>query len=179
MDEFKICPQCKNYMQAIDTENTLVDTCLNCWGVFFDFGEMKTLIDTIDIPLESSQSIVRGDDLADHINEPYVCPKCQDIMTEKEYLYDSWIHIDFCQKCYGVYLNKWEFDEIDKYVNSLENTTEWRNHIIQGEKLGYEADKIAKEKIDLIKKEIDDLYKTDNILGLNHVVDFVVDKFVL
>jgi Zn-finger nucleic acid-binding protein len=45
-------------------------------------------------------------------------------MIEKEYYYDSGIHINACQKCNSVFLDQNELEEIKAYAESSDRSVE-------------------------------------------------------
>ena len=40
------CPKCGGDMEEIDLAHILVDKCKNCKGIFFDHGELETLLES-------------------------------------------------------------------------------------------------------------------------------------
>jgi hypothetical protein len=86
--------------------------------MFFEFDELKTVLkNTLN---EKFTELYAWDNVSDHTSE-YNCPKCDEIMKEEEFGFNSWIHIDRCNICMSIFLNGNESWEINRYLSSLES----------------------------------------------------------
>jgi Zn-finger nucleic acid-binding protein len=99
----KICPECKHAMGEYDRWWIIVDECSYCSWIFFDYNELKWVIDSTPDYSEKFEKIQRWDNISDHPQTLYPCVTCWKDMKERTYLYDSWIHIDFCEDCFSIY----------------------------------------------------------------------------
>ncbi|MBN2212190.1 MAG: zf-TFIIB domain-containing protein [Sedimentisphaerales bacterium] len=91
----KNCPECGRRAVVVMVDDVLVDCCPSCQGIWFDPGELKTLMHTDkDIP---------SDDLK-HRESRHTCPVCRTRMTEYVYLRPHNLLVDRCPKGHGVYL---------------------------------------------------------------------------
>ena len=176
-ETIRLCPGCGAEMNEVFKWSMAIDVCTKCEGAFFDFKEMSSVIETTESTKDVSKEILKWDDNLDHEGKHLTCAGCQTPMTEKEYLYNSWVYINFCEKCYSAYLDKGELEEIKNYVTSLDQSVEW----IEMEKkwLAF-ADTINKQTQESylkLRKELDGMYWTDNLIWMNRVVDFIFNRF--
>jgi Zn-finger nucleic acid-binding protein len=115
----RICPQCDAALETICLdlkEPFFIERCKSCYGLFFDPGEIETL-------LESSVSNVFNINLEyiDNINNDryqkskkvkYVpCPVCKTLMNRVNYKHRSGVVIDQCSK-HGVWLDNGEITHL-------------------------------------------------------------------
>lgn len=112
----RICPECKKPMQILDVglpeKPFYIDRCEKCLGLFFDTGELDTLLN------ESVQGIhtlnhVRISELknAAPINREEIryrpCPECKKLMNRQNYGGTSGVIADRCRD-HGVFLDAGE-----------------------------------------------------------------------
>ncbi len=43
------CPTCSNLMIVVEHEQIELDYCVNCFGVWFDAGELGLLLETMEL----------------------------------------------------------------------------------------------------------------------------------
>ena len=108
----RICPECRQSLQtiALDAADTLhIERCASCFGLFFDPGEIETLLDSAVAPVLTvnlellgniNQDRYRRDDTVKYLK----CPVCQILMNRVIYGYRSGVVIDHC-KSHGVWLD--------------------------------------------------------------------------
>ena len=162
-----------------DNGGVLVDFCKSCEGVFLDFGEIVELAKDGTKLKKKVKKIQTGDKQKDHEQSVYVCPNCEFDMEEREYAFDSGVYVDWCQNCDGMYLNKGELRELKSYLSSIHGgSIESRKNIKKGTLLlqKYQVEHEEKDKIN--KKEIDDLYGSDDIPVINGIVERLIDVFI-
>ena len=97
-----MCPCCGAGMVRIRSGETELDFCLDCHSMWFDRGELKTLLnEKKDIPSDHLRS--RG--------SKYDCPHC-DNTPMREYVFKNPhnLLVDACPKCHGVLLEEDEFE---------------------------------------------------------------------
>jgi Zn-finger nucleic acid-binding protein len=115
----RICPQCDIPLQTINLKQVgafEIERCSTCFGLFFDPGEIETL-------LESSVSGVFDINfqLLGHINQEryrkpgkvkYIkCPACRVLMNRINFAHRSGVIIDRC-KMHGVWLDNGEITHL-------------------------------------------------------------------
>jgi Zn-finger nucleic acid-binding protein len=80
-----------------------IDYCLGCDGIWLDGGELNRILDAPDpdfrLPAGAARSLK-------------LCPKCRRIMYSFFYP-RTFVTVDMCKQCHGVWLDKGEFEEID------------------------------------------------------------------
>lgn len=113
----RLCPLCSIELLQLPMGDRAVDMCEKCQGMFFELDELAPILRQ---PVyESFTDIAYGDGAPDRTSE-LSCPKCGDAMQEMEYA-DSKIHIDHCESCQGLFLDRGEQDEIRNYLASVES----------------------------------------------------------
>lgn len=45
-DHWMKCPKCGSTMQEIDLQGVKIDKCVDCYGIYFDKGELELLLDS-------------------------------------------------------------------------------------------------------------------------------------
>jgi len=162
-----------------DAGSVLLDFCESCEGVFLDFGEIVELAKDGTHTKKEVKKIQTGDKQKDHDQSVYACPNCGYDMEEREYAFDSGVHVDWCQNCDGMYLNKGELRELKSYLSSIHGgSTESKENIKKGTLLLQKHRVEYEEKEKINKEEIDDLYSSDDIPVINGIVEKLIDVFV-
>ncbi len=100
-------------------DNTTVDRCRACAGVWLDLGELETVqrdshissaeLDDVDVIADAyemaRQKALRG----------IKCPRCSLPLEAVEYAYCSRVLIDRCVKCEGIWLDAGELEALEKF----------------------------------------------------------------
>ncbi len=114
----RLCPHCEVPMssfQALKDENVIIDMCPECYGMFFDRGELRYLVNLLTDNKEINVNKIDIGDLKDidHVRSTdYVkCPVCGDTMHRINYEDSSGIIFDYCKK-HGIYLDSGELKQI-------------------------------------------------------------------
>lgn len=112
----RICPKCNITLQTIDLKidgKFLIERCEECFGLFFDSGELEALIDasvknvyTINLKkLDNINLVMTPKDAAKVI---YIkCPVCSRFMNRVSFGIKSGVIIDRCKE-HGIWLNAGE-----------------------------------------------------------------------
>lgn len=104
------CPKCQGKVEAIQLdERVTLDMCGGCHGIWFDHGEIKEYLElSEDIPdLKQALATAKPTDMT--------CGMCSghNPLVEMEYsaieLESGRLHIDYCQGCKGIWIDKDEF----------------------------------------------------------------------
>lgn len=111
------CPSCKvKNLTRADYKNIQLDYCPDCRGIWFDRGELRKAKDEKDEFLRWIDIDPWKDETKFKISElGKNCPVCE--MPFYAVKYDGFdVEIDLCNLCYGIWLDKGEFDKIIKYL---------------------------------------------------------------
>ncbi len=86
-----------------DNKKIEVDQCTNCGGIWFDGGELETLLGALAKkklkPAGKTELTSRA------------CPRCRCAMLSFNYP-QTYAKIEFCEKCHGIWLDEREYDGI-------------------------------------------------------------------
>jgi len=121
------CPECDIVMHALtlsaEGAEADVDRCEQCFGIFFDVGELELLTHSMG----KSQPHIDRDRLNQLLNEEaprsdrktsYVpCPICKTMMNRKGYGSLSGVVIDYCRD-HGIWLEGGEYRQIINWINA-------------------------------------------------------------
>ena len=103
------CPKCRSLMEKVSYEDTEIDRCINCKGIWFDMLEHEHLKG-----IYGSESIDTGDP---RVGEEYNkinninCPVCKIPMIRMVDPGQHHIWFEGCVTCYGVYFDAGEFKD--------------------------------------------------------------------
>jgi Zn-finger nucleic acid-binding protein len=115
----RICPNCEQALQTVSlkmAEPLLIDRCPTCFGLFFDKGEIETVLQNsvsniAGINLEHIDNINK-DRFRKHQNIRYVkCPECQILMDRVNFARRSGVVIDHCIR-HGIWLDSGELTHL-------------------------------------------------------------------
>lgn len=97
------CPECQGAFRIVRIDDTPVDVCGACGGIWFDRGELAEVCGASwDIPARGYRSSP----------SQYRCPTCTETMTEDTWLAPHELRVDACPSQHGVYLNRGELERI-------------------------------------------------------------------
>ncbi len=101
-----------------------LDVCPQCAGIWFDDGELATLIDTAPDALDTLEEmhlpeleIVTGTGNFRH------CPRCNAALETHKYAYDQPAKVDSCPSCHGVFVEDRELGAIHDAVSEKYRST--------------------------------------------------------
>jgi Zn-finger nucleic acid-binding protein len=121
----RICPRCDNPLQTIDLKlegKFLIERCTDCLGLFFDPGELETLLDksvskVFHIDREQLETINK---LRRHQDYPvtYIkCPVCRKLMNRINFGTQSGVIVDKC-KNHGIWLDGGEMRHLMEWMKA-------------------------------------------------------------
>lgn len=173
------CPECKGSMKGISKDDLEFEACTACGGFWFDFGELKEAIawEEAEVDLEDEEDIFRGDDESDH-GHHFNCIKCDIPMEEREYAYDSGIHIDGCSECKGIFVSADDLDHIRQFLHSSKNSVEAKDAHYKAQ---LALNQVAAEyqiKQASLAQEIDNLFQFDDIKPINGITEWLIEELV-
>ena len=115
----RICPHCNKPLETIKlklNEPFYIERCKTCFGLFFDPGEIETLLESsvsnvFDINLKLIKSINK-DRYQKNQQIKYVkCPVCRILMNRVNFGRRSGVIIDQCKK-HGIWVNNGEITHL-------------------------------------------------------------------
>ncbi len=112
----RICPHCDTPLQTIKLQGQQIEHCKTCFGLFFDPGEIETLLDNTvknvtDINLTLIKNINR-DRYQGHPGVKYVkCPCCRVLMNRINFGHRSGVILDRCSK-HGIWVDSGEITHL-------------------------------------------------------------------
>lgn len=116
------CPKChvaKLTRRRAKGKDFAVEYCLRCKGVWFDPDELEEVmpeaIKELEVPGEAQKNI------------ECLCPKCNNALYAFDYP-QTYVTIDMCRKCGGLWLDRGEFKEIRDVRRSLERWGEMQEY---------------------------------------------------
>jgi len=96
--------------------NVEVDYCTKCFGVWFDKDELRLVKDKKDENLNWLDIDLWRDIKKFNVSQSgRLCPHCRMPLYEVQYD-ESKVTVDLCSLCYGVWLDKKEFEKIIRYL---------------------------------------------------------------
>ena len=171
------CPHCQNKMESLNKENTEFEACSSCAGMWFDLGELKEAISWQENNHFELKTIVRGDGQPDHAHG-YICPKCEIIMEERQYAYDSGIHIDGCPCCRGIFVSPEYLGAIGTFLHSSKHSDEAKIAHVDTYKALNKLEFEHRNKQEALASKIDGLFKFDDIKGLDKLTNWLIGELV-
>ena len=96
------CPRCKVELKIEDYKGIEVDRCLECQGMWLDYGEMEQLEEVV---LDRDE--IAGKTVFSPLKGELPCPKCGEKMQRFSYRAYS-LELDFCQEGHGTWLDAGE-----------------------------------------------------------------------
>lgn len=123
-DEVRTCPGCHKPMETVNVttpeEPFYIERCPDCFGLFFDPGELDFLVE------RNVQEVYSIDRLAlsfltEHNVEAQIryrkCPRCKKMMNRVNYGQSSGVVIDQCRD-HGIFLDAGELRRIVTWIKS-------------------------------------------------------------
>ena len=115
------CPTCKQVnlqQKKIKGTEIVVDCCSKCRGVWFDADELNQVLEVaskeLRLPKEAKLTGFR-------------CPKCNVPLYAFRYP-QTYVEVDMCGQCCGLWLNPGEFKEIKMVRTMLEKKGKLETH---------------------------------------------------
>jgi len=116
------CPKCHNVaLQEIEIKRSgiKVDRCPQCKGVWFDAGELESLLSVAAKGLKVPPGAQRSTIL--------FCPRCPASLFRFKYP-QTYVKVEMCKECGGLWLDSDEFNEIKSVRQALEKTGKLEEH---------------------------------------------------
>lgn len=121
----RICPRCHIPLQTVDLHlqgKFLIERCTRCLGLFFDPGELESLLEkaVANVHAVDSQRLneVQGVKRRDEFPVTYIdCPVCQKLMNRINFGTRSGVIADWCRK-HGMWLDGGELRQILEWTKA-------------------------------------------------------------
>jgi uncharacterized protein len=106
------CPRCSSAMETVQVEETQIDRCTKCGGLWFDEFELEDLT-----AKKGSEKVDTGraDTSAQHSQAQLNCPKCTTLMLRMVDAQQPHIWYETCETCGGSYLDAGEFRDLKQH----------------------------------------------------------------
>ena len=105
-----ICPKCEGNLAKVIYEETEIDRCPQCQGIWFDSSEAEQLKN-----LKGSETIDSGDFQGENpsksLPERVNCPRCQVPMLKILDFDEYPIWYETCLECHGLWFDAGEFQQ--------------------------------------------------------------------
>ena len=122
-DTPRVCPRCNIKLKTLDLKlhgRFLIDRCETCMGIFFDPGELETLLEAtvkniagVDRP--GLEAINEKRDPNQHPISYIKCPVCEQLMHRVNFGTKSGVIVDRCKE-HGVWLDGGELRQLLEWM---------------------------------------------------------------
>ena len=112
------CVKCTSVLDKARVGDVEVDLCPSCGGLWLDHGEIERIGRGATEEMDKLRTALVGSSTPDAASDTQnSCPACPGQLKE---VVLGPVHVDYCTKCHGVFLDKGELDEA---VSAVKNTT--------------------------------------------------------
>lgn len=120
------CPRCGELLKVIQLQlggGFSVDRCLECHGIFFDPGELETVIEesvsnVYEVDFKRLAAMVEEEGARDFNQVTYIrCPDCDAMMNRRNYGPRSGVIVDQCRE-HGMWLDGRELSLLLKWTKA-------------------------------------------------------------
>jgi Zn-finger nucleic acid-binding protein len=112
------CVKCTSVLDKARVGDVEVDLCPSCGGLWLDHGEIERLGRGQPDEMARLKSALTGSASPDPASETTSsCPACPGALKE---VVLGPVHVDYCIKCHGVYLDK---GELEQAVSAVKGST--------------------------------------------------------
>jgi Zn-finger nucleic acid-binding protein len=117
------------HMSQLTYEGVEIDICKSCAGVWLDFGELTTIVETKErtwpesiINKVLSSTGTPGVSFGEQ-NRNLLCPKCNAVLAPTNYQGNSGVIVNACQNDHGLWLDAGELAKIQIYMERWQDIT--------------------------------------------------------
>ncbi len=115
------CPDCKETLARKEYHGVAVDICPACAGIWFDDGEMRSLLQRDPVCLLSiEEDAVPRLERREGPAKLRRCPQCDCVLDPYQYAYDSPVQLDGCPGCHGIWVEDGELAKMRQHVDQCE-----------------------------------------------------------
>ena len=109
------CVKCTSVLDKARVGDVEVDLCPSCGGLWLDHGEIERIGRGKPDEMDKLRTALVGSSAPDPASDTQnSCPACPGQLKE---VVLGPVHVDYCTKCHGVFLDKGELDEAVTAVN--------------------------------------------------------------
>jgi Zn-finger nucleic acid-binding protein len=103
------CVKCTSVLDKARVGDVEVDLCPSCGGLWLDHGEIERIGRGQTAEMDKLKTALKGSEKPDPASETVTsCPACPGALKE---VVLGPVHVDYCTKCHGVFLDKGELDQ--------------------------------------------------------------------
>jgi Zn-finger nucleic acid-binding protein len=107
------CPRCSVEMTEIASDESTLQRCPNCGGLWVDVAELNRVLLHANLPaLSALGGFVNPDEIAG------MCPACNVDLVAVEGGEKRSLHYDTCESCGGIWLEGPDEDEIPEAIDA-------------------------------------------------------------
>lgn len=116
------CPRCNRLLERRRVDETEVEVCPGCAGMFLERGELNRVAGPTEGDLEFSTLHGESFEHEDRFGR-VVCPSCrQGLMKKVEFVIHTSIILDYCERCRGFWLDGPEVERVHDEVRRLDES---------------------------------------------------------
>jgi Zn-finger nucleic acid-binding protein len=118
---FLACLKCTSILDKARIEDIEVDLCPSCNGLWLDHGELERMSKKIPSEIDRLRKLLAKREATPPVPSDITnsCPACTGQMKEVKL---GTIHIDYCTRCRGVFLDRGELDAALKAIKDSKAT---------------------------------------------------------
>jgi len=103
------CVKCTSVLDKARVGDVEVDLCPSCGGLWLDHGEIERVGRGKPADMDNLRKALTGSSSPEPASETTTsCPACPGQLKE---VVLGPVHVDYCTKCHGVFLDKGELDQ--------------------------------------------------------------------
>ena len=103
------CVKCTSVLDKARVGDVEVDLCPSCGGLWLDHGEIERIGRGKPADMDNLRKALTGSSTPEPASETTTsCPACPGQLKE---VVLGPVHVDYCTKCHGVFLDKGELDQ--------------------------------------------------------------------
>jgi Zn-finger nucleic acid-binding protein len=116
------CVKCNSILDKASFQGLEVDLCPKCGGLWLDRGEITRASKLPEAELARLRGLLTGKGGPPPVPTEHKapCPACSGSLAE---VVLGTVHVDYCDKCHGIFLDRGELDQAVKAVQELDRKT--------------------------------------------------------
>jgi Zn-finger nucleic acid-binding protein len=116
------CVKCNSILDKASFQGLEVDLCPKCGGLWLDRGEITRTAKLPEAELTRLRALLSGSSGPPPVptENKAPCPACPGSLTE---MLLGEVHVDYCNKCHGLFLDKGELESAIAAVRVRERNT--------------------------------------------------------
>lgn len=115
------CVKCSSILDRASFEGLEVDLCPSCGGLWLDRGEITRAARLPEAELARLRALLAagGDPPPTPTENVVPCPACDGCLSE---VVLGSVHVDYCDACHGIFLDRGELEEALAVVRARDKT---------------------------------------------------------